>query len=325
MRYANPVWPGYLADPFAFRVGNVYYAVGTGGPENHGLQPDGRMFPILRSRDLTDWEYLGGALSPLNDASKTAYWAPEVAEKDGRFYMYYSAGGFAGEGHQLRVAVTDDLEEAFVDAGLVLLPDEPFTIDASPFRDPRDGRWYLYLFFAKDFFEGVFPGTGAAVVPLREDMRGVEGEPATVWRATGDWQLFERNRRWYDRDWPAWYTVEGPFTLYHEDRYYCLYSGGRWETEDYGVSYVVADHPMGPYHTEPACEGPCVLKGVAGSVLGPGHNSVVIGPDGKTDFMIYHAWDSGRTARRLCIDPLRWTPDGPRCDGPSVGPRELDL
>jgi beta-xylosidase len=323
LAYSNPVWPGYLADPFAFRVGDLYYAVGTGGPENHGLQPDGRMFPLLRSRDLTEWEYLGGALAPLNDPEKPAYWAPEIAEKDGRYYMYYSAGGLEGEGQQLRVAVTGDLDEAFVDAGVTLMPDEPFTIDASPFRDPRDGRWYL--FFAKDYFDGEYPGTAAAVVPLRDDMLGVEGEAECLIRASAEWQLFQRNRRWYDRDWQAWYTVEGPFTVFHADRYYCLYSAGRWETADYGVSYVVADHPMGPYRHEPFSDGPCVLKGIPGQVLGPGHNSVVLGPDGQTDFVVYHAWDANRTARRLCIDPLRWTDQGPRCDGPSIGPRELGL
>jgi arabinan endo-1,5-alpha-L-arabinosidase len=323
LSYTNPVWPGYLADPFALKIGDLYYAVGTGGPENHGLQPDGRMFPLLRSSDLVHWEYLGGALKPLNDPMKPSYWAPEIAERDGRFYMYYSAGGSEGEGHQLRVAMADAMEDAFVDTGAVLMPDEPFTIDASPFRDPRDGRWYL--FFAKDYFEGDFPGTGAAVVALRDDMLGVEGEVRTVVRASDAWQLYKENRHWYERDWKAWYTVEGPFTLYRNGRYYCLYSGGRWETVDYGVGYVVADHPLGPYKPEASSHGPSVLRGLPGEVLGPGHNSIVVGPVGETDFMVYHAWDSGQTMRRLCIDPLRWTDAGPRCDGPSIGKRELTL
>ena len=66
-----------------------------------------------------------------------------------------------------------------------------------------------------------------------------------------------------------------------------------------------------------------MLKGIEGKVLGPGHNSVVLGPDDKTLFIVYHAWDAARTARRMCIDPLIWTPDGPKCDGPSTTPREM--
>jgi arabinan endo-1,5-alpha-L-arabinosidase len=321
--YSNPVWPGYFADPFVLKWQGQYYAYGTGSPVDHGLQADRRMFPVLHSLDLVHWDLIGGALEPLDDSSKSSYWAPEVAERDGRFYLYYSAGGPAGENHQLRVGIAEQPEGPFTDTGHVLMPDEPFTIDAHPFRDPRDGRWYL--FFAKDYFEGDRPGTGTAVVPLADDMISVTGEPLEVLRANHDWHVFERGRRWYERDWEAWYTVEGPFVVEHGGLYYCLYSGGRWETPDYGVSYGVADNVMGPYLHPEGANGPVVLKGVEGRVLGPGHNSVVVGPDDKTEFMVYHAWDTQRTMRRMCIDPLIWTTNGPKCQGPSIGEVTVDL
>ena len=59
-----------------------------------------------------------------------------------------------------------------------------------------------------------------------------------------------------------------------------------------------------------------MLRTVPGHVLGPGHNCVVTGPDGQ-DVLVYHAWDSARVARSLCIDPLGWTADGPVTDGPT--------
>jgi GH43 family beta-xylosidase len=253
-------------------------------------------------------------LEPLSAAGNTAYWAPEVAERDGRFFLYYAAD------MRLRVATADRPEGPFRDCGRNLFPDEPFSIDASPFRDPRDGRWYL--FFAKDFFDQRV-GTGTAVVPLADDMMTPLAEPRVVVRASSDWQIFQRNRRWYGRDWEAWHTVEGPFVWPQGGRYYCFYSGGCWETPDYGVSYAVADHPLGPWCDDGSRSGPAVLRGIAGKVLGPGHNSVVLGPDGMTPFLVYHAWDAERTARRLCIDPLVFTADGPRCVGPSTELREI--
>jgi len=42
-----------------------------------------------------------------------------------------------------------------------------------------------------------------------------------------------------------------------------------------------------------------------------------LGPDGKTDYLVYHAWDPQLRARRMCIDPLVWEQTGPRCLGPS--------
>jgi beta-xylosidase len=312
LRYTNPVWQGYMADPFVLRRQDAYYAYGTGGPEADGRQADGNFFPLLRSADLVHWEYLGGALRPLRDGGP-AYWAPEVAERDGRFFLYYSTGGRAGEGHKLRVATADRPEGPFEDAGRLLFPDEPFSIDADPFRDPRDGRWIL--FFSKDFFDAP-TGTGIAAAPLADDMLSVTAPPQTILRASAEWQLFERNRFWYDRTWDAWYTVEGACVVGHEGRYYCLYSGGRWETPAYGVSVAVADNALGPYREETQQKGPRVLRAVEGKVFGPGHNSVVVGPDGRS-FLVYHAWNVERTKRQMCIDPLLWTPDGPRCAGPT--------
>lgn len=315
LTYRNPVWDGYLADPFVLQFGGDYYAYGTGSDVGDGRQSDGRVFPVLRSRDLVHWTQVGGALEPLPSGGRVAYWAPEVAERDGTFYLYYAAD------MRLRVATATSPAGPFRDTGVDLFPDEPFSIDASPFQDPRDRQWYL--FFAKDYFDERV-GTGTAVVPLADDMVTPLAPPKTVVRASSDWQIFQRNRRWYDRDWEAWHTVEGPFVVAHEGRYYCLYSGGCWETPEYGVSYAVADHPLGPWCDEWSHAGPVVLRGLEGKVLGPGHNSVVRGPDGRTLFVVYHAWDAGRTARRMCIDPLVFTAEGPRCVGPTTEPQALD-
>jgi arabinan endo-1,5-alpha-L-arabinosidase len=46
-----------------------------------------------------------------------------------------------------------------------------------------------------------------------------------------------------------------------------------------------------------------------------------MGPDRKTDYVVYHAWDPDMKVRQLCIDPLAWTPDGPRCLGPTYTPQ----
>ena len=89
------------------------------------------------------------------------------------------------------------------------------------------------------------------------------------------------------------------------------------------LGFATANDPLGPWTDDFAQHGPYVLKGLPGQVIGPGHNSVVLGPDDQTLYVVYHAWDAGKTARRLCIDPLIWTHDGPRCDGPSYQPREM--
>ena len=315
LRYKNPVWAGYFADPFVLRWRGEYFAYGTRETREPATDAGACIFAVLHSRDLVRWERVGAALIPPAGQADDLFWAPEVAERDGEFFLYYSsAPAGRDELHRLHVATSRDPRGPFVDAGTVLPENEGFCIDANPFCDPRDGRWYL--FFAKDFFEER-TGTGLAVVPLAEDLRRAAGPSRPMLRANADWQIYERNRPLYGRTWPAWHTVEGPCVVAHEGRYYCFYSGGNWQTHDYGVSYAVAGHPLGPWQHAPEA-GPILLRQRAGEVLGPGHNSFAVGPDGRTEFLVYHAWDPARTARRMCIDPLVWTENGPRCRGPST-------
>ena len=224
--------------------------------------------------------------------------------------MYYSCPApWKDEIHQrLRVAVSDFPEGPFHDTGKLFLPEEGFTIDASPFRDPQTGRWYLY--FSRDYLEGRC-GTGTAVVPLADDMVTLAGPVLPVAIPSANWQISSTNRVIYGKTIPFWHTVEGPHVIFHQGHYYCFYSGGSWMDESYGVAYAVADHPLGPWQDFGTFQGPCVLRG-QGKTIGPGHNSLVLALDDQTQLCAYHAWDEHHVARQLCLDPVQWTPQGPK-------------
>jgi beta-xylosidase len=312
--YTNPVYSGYFADPFVWQHEGVYYAIGTGAAEAEG-ESTVQVFPLLRSEDFVTWELTGKALQRPDAALGDNFWAPEVAYCDGIFYLYYSVG-HGDQHHQLRVATSDRPLGPYEDIGSPLLKLEsyPFAIDPHPFRDD-DGRWYL--FYARDFLDtagGVQAGT-AVVVDRLTTMTALAGEEQTVLRARSAWQRFLCNRPMYDGIYD-WHTLEGPCVRKHNGRYYCFYSGGRWETADYGVDYGTADRVMGPYSDAGNEDGPRVLRTVPNRVVGPGHNSIVCGPDGH-EYVVYHAWNADRSARCMCLDKLIWTPDGPRCNGPT--------
>jgi GH43 family beta-xylosidase len=307
--YQNPVYPDAMADPFVLRHEGLYYAYGT-GPDG----ADGMQVPLLRSPDLVHWTPLGHALAPTGARQ---VWAPEVACRDGRFYMVYSSGS-APEGidQKLRVAVAEHPEGPFVDTGQLLVPEQPFSIDAHPFRD-LDGQWYL--FYCVDFLEPSHDhrtGTGIVVDRL-QDMTALAGQPLVVVRPHHDWHLFRKDRPMHGKVYD-WHTVEGPAVLVHGGRYYCFYSGGAWEHENYGISYVVARHPMGPYrHPAGGHEALLMRTPASGQVIGPGHNCFTMSPDGRETWIVYHAWDAARTARRMCIDRLDWVGDRPLTVGPT--------
>jgi beta-xylosidase len=314
--YTNPVYRGSMPDPGVIRHSGVYYAYGTTGAER---MRNGRIFKVLRSTNLVDWSEAGGALvSPSPDADYQ-YWAPEVAYADGLFYLYYSMGGKEEEKFALRVATSKRPEGPFEDvAQLVDCDKNRFTIDAHPFQDD-DGQWYL--FYARNYPNtegGAHPGTAVAVDRL-VGMTKLAGECKTVVRARYPWTLYEANRRMdvYDATFD-WHTIEGAFVRKHAGKYYCFYSGSNYQTANYGVDWVVAEKVTGPY-TGQGREAR-VLKGIPDKVRGPGHHSIVLGPDERTEYVVYHAWDPGMKVRQMCVDRLVWTADGPRCT-PTVTPQ----
>jgi beta-xylosidase len=294
----------------------MYFAVGTGELEATG-RTIGKVFPILQSADFYHWHSAGSALLRPDESLGADFWAPEVALSGGSFYLYYSVG-HGDQNHQLRVAVSDVAQGPYRDCGPSLLPPQNrlFAIDPHPFRDD-DGQWYL--FYARDFLDcsdQVRAGTALMVTRMRS-MTELEGEGRVVLRARSDWQRFQANRIMYGRAWD-WHTLEGPFVVKRRGRYFCFYSGGRWETDSYGVDFGVADHVLGPYSDVGNESGPRVLRTVPSHVLGPGHNSIVVGPEGE-DYIVYHGWDREMKARRMFIDKLVWAENGPRCEGPTWG------
>ena len=315
--YTNPVYAEDMPDPTVIRYNGVYYAFGTTG----NRRVEGLIFTELQSTNLVDWKKAGGALIPPSPNPNYQYWAPEVTYANGRFYLYYAMGGVEPEKFVNRVATSLTPEGPYTDTGNVLVDCESnrFTIDPFPFRDD-DGQWYF--FYSRDFtneIPGVHIGTGIMVDRLI-DMTHLAGDCHVVARARYDWTLFEANRRMdvfntnYD-----WHTIEGPYVLKHDGRYYCIYSGSRYDSVHYGLDCVVADNPLGPYTGQG--DHARVLHDIPGKVRGPGHNDIVVGPDGHTLYFLYHAWNPAMTKRCLCIDKLIWTPEGPRCEGPTYTPQ----
>lgn len=311
LRYLNPVFPHDFPDPFVLKVCGEYWAYCS------GLRADGGAFGILRSRDLVNWQAVGSAMTPL-PGDFGCYWAPEATVENGLFYLYYSVGDEATM--HIRVAVADSPAGPFVDSGH-RLTQEPFAIDAHVFTAP-DGR--RYLFYATDYLEHERIGTGTAVDEML-DLFTLAGRPRPVSRARYDWQIYDPQRA--GKGGVRWHTIEGPFVLTRKGLFYQMCSGGNWQNPSYGVGYAISANLDTSDEWQQACDGESVLpvlRTVPGEVIGPGHNSVVRGPDNRQLYCVYHRWGGG-DGRQLAIDPLDWA--GPRLFvlGPSFTPQPAPL
>jgi GH43 family beta-xylosidase len=309
--YLNPVYDQVFPDPFVLKYCGVYWAYST------GFAQDGRAFAILRSRDLVNWQAVGGAMAPL-PGNHPCYWAPEVTYENGRFYLYYSVGNET-EMH-LRLATADHPAGPFIDAG-VRLTEEPFAIDAHLFRDEDGSR---YLFYATDFLEHERIGTGTVMAPLVDPFT-LAGEPRPVTRARYDWQIYDPQRS--EKGGVRWHTLEGPFVLKRKGIYYQMFSGGNWQNPSYGVAYATTESLERPGEWRQWSDGEWVrpiLHTVPGRVIGPGHNSAVRGPDNRQLYCVYHRWGNG-TGRLLAVDPLDFAGQRMFILGPSFTPRPQPL
>jgi GH43 family beta-xylosidase len=302
--YLNPVYPHSFPDPFVLKARGEYWGYCT------GFWHDGRCFGIARSRDLVHWTPMAGALEPL-PGGHTCYWAPEVAYYEGRFYLYYSVGN--EERMAIRVAVADHPAGPFEDAGRRLTW-EPFAIDAHVLTDAEGRRW---LFYATDFLDRSHIGTGTVRDRLLDPFT-LEGKPAPVALPRHDWHVYHPNRP--EKGFVRWHTVEGSFVLRRKGRYFHMFSGGNWQNPTYGVSYATTTDVARPEEWEQA-DLPILRSG--GEVVGPGHNSVVRGPDNRQLYCVYHRWSPDLKERVMAIDPLDFAGDRMIVLGPTTTPQPV--
>ena len=247
------------ADPSVITVGDTYYLYVTSA-DGTGETGSVRGY---KSKNLTDWEPLGVVFVPQRDSwGVTNIWAPEVIEKDGTFYMYYSAlntawvdaGSIEDEEngtipkYGLGVATSSSPEGPFVNIegefsgqkyshteipikiafenGVALK-----TIDASPFIDD-DGRVYLY--FSRDQYRKSSSIWG---VELESDMVTVkQGTLKQLVSVSQDWE------RPADTSSNSW--NEAPFMIKHEGKYYLTYSANAYTDFNYAVGVAVSDNPL---------------------------------------------------------------------------------
>lgn len=139
--YTNPVGetPLQMGDPFVLQHGDRYFLFGTNA-SNEG-------FKCWESPDLVQWTPKGWAYQETDDSwAKSHYWAPEVKEYRGKFYMTYSAMPKSADTPRLLIAlaVSDDPAGPYKDLYAPWFDFGYSAIDGHIFVDD-DGKPYLYF------------------------------------------------------------------------------------------------------------------------------------------------------------------------------------
>ncbi|SDU83382.1 family 43 glycosylhydrolase [Jiangella alkaliphila] len=307
----NPISGSFsdtYADPAVIRGKDGYwYLYATSDPLHEAPSEFGLMH-IARSRDFTDWEYLGTVFEegdrPAWTTNTSFYWAPDIRYVDGQYVMYYT--------------VTDTVAEAgpwnyAIGAATAPTPAGPWTDTGGPVVAPRptgngdyfntidpallsasDGKRYLYF--------GGFHG-GLWVTELDETGLRAVGSPTQVTIA--------------DR-------YEGSFVVERDGWYYLTASSANCcagPVTGYSVYAGRSTSPLGPFVDH---EGVSMLDSRVGGTqvlaqngnrwIGVGHHTIVTDVSGQ-DHIVYHAIDrddawldapGGVNERPTLVDRLDW-------------------
>jgi len=344
--FTNPL-DVQLGDPYVLHTGGMYYMYGTGGGADKG-------FAAYSSKDLVHWKpegqvYFYNNKNGWSDTAASwggAYWAPEVYEVKGRFYMFYSAQWRENPNHEaenfrIGVAVADKPTGPFIDLANKPVFDPGYPeIDADVFFD-TDGRAYLYYsrvaykhpveseiadWARKKGWYKEIEESWVYGVELKPDFSGVIGEPVLLLHPPvrlndkqSEWESrsvtsHEVNRRW----------TEGSFTFKKDGIYYIMYSANFFGGQNYAVGYATSNSPLGPF--KKAANNPVLQKntGKGGIVTGTGHNSVTYSPDGKEMFCVYHARTTKTGDERVVfIDRMEAKGGKIIVHGPTTTPQKL--
>ena len=264
---SNPMLWADVPDPDVIRVGDTFYLVST----TMHLMPGA---PIMKSKDLKNWETVGYIFDRLTDSPKydllqgTVYgrgqWATSLKYHNGRFYALLAPNEQGAMGDTYIFSA----EKA----------EGPWEI-VSRMRHFHD----CSLFFDDDGRVFVIYGTGE-LMELKPDLSDViEGTHMRIFQREED----EKG------------LLEGSRVIKHNGKYYLLmishtYAPGRHRRE---VCYR-ADDIHGPYEKQ------VILESEFGGFSYEAQGTIVDSPSGDWYGIIFQ--DRGGVGRVLTVMPCRW-------------------
>jgi Glycosyl hydrolases family 43 len=175
-------------------------------------------------------------------------WAPDAAEKDGKYYLYFPAKKADGI-FQIGVAISDSPTGPFEPEPNPI--EGSYSIDPAVFQDD-DGKYYLYFggiwggqmqsyrnnIYDKNYQEPLAnePALGSKIALLSDDMKQIVEtvKEIIILDKNGNPLLAGDNERRF---------FEAPWMHKYQGKYYFSYSTG----DTHFICYATGDNPYGPF------------------------------------------------------------------------------
>ena len=272
--YTNPVINADYSDPDVCVAGEDYYLTASSFNCIPGL-------PILRSKDLVNWEIVGHAvkeLEPKQEFDRPSHgngiWAPSIRYHNGEFYIYWGDPAYG----VFMVKAKDPAGEW--SKPLCVIPGKGL-IDSTPLWGDA-GRCYLVTAYAtrRSRFASVI-----AIRELSADGTKPIGNPVII----------------YDGNGTESRTCEGPKIYKRDGWYWVMFPAGGVPT---GFQVAMrSKNPFGPY------ESKVVLAQGKTKINGPHQGAWVHTKFGEDWFL--HFQDKEAYGRVVHLQPVTWKDNWP--------------
>lgn len=295
----------------------------SSGPDPWVIQKDGYYY-FMRTLGnrlaITKTKYLDqlSAATPVTvwrPPSGMAYsgdiWAPELHFIDNKWYIYFAADS-AGINSTHRMYVLENASAdplnvgTWVLKGKIMEPADKWAIDATVFT--YNGSNYMA-------WSGWPDGGSEQDIYIAKMLNPytLQGSRVLISRPTYNW---ETNGA----------INEGPEALFNSNgNLFLTYSANGCWTDDYCLGLLSLKPGGDPLNAADWTKSPnpVFTKNTTGNAFGPGHNGFFKSPDGKEDWIIYHANSlSGQgcgDARNPRMQKFSWNVDGTPNFGVPVG------
>jgi len=213
-------------------------------------------------------------------------WAPEIHFLQGKWYIYFAADSGSNNGHRLWVlenSSVDPLKGEWKMKGKFTTPEDKWSIDGSVF----EYRKQLYTIWSG--WQGDSNGEQDIYIAKMKNPWTIDGNrvkistPELPWETIGDL---------HDKDNPPHVNVnEGPEVLVHGNHLFLIYSASGCWTDFYALGMLTARAGTDLMNAASWTKSPepVFKQSVENGVYAPGHNSFFKSPDGKEDYILYHA------------------------------------
>lgn len=276
--FTNPLLPSG-ADPWSIHKDGYYYYT-------HTLGNRVDLWKTKSLADLKTAERKTIFTPPPNTSYSKELWAPEIHYLRGKWYVYVAADDGKNDNHRLYVLENtspDPMTGTWVFKGKISDPSDKWAIDGSVFEHQQQ----LYMVWSG--WEGNTNGRQDIYIARLKNPWTIEGQRVKISQPEYAW---ERHGDLNDPNNPPHVDVnEGPQVLVHGDKLFLIYSASGCWTDHYTLGMLTASaksNLLDPASWKKSPEP--VFKPIPeNKVYAPGHNSFFKSPDGREDWILYHA------------------------------------